>query len=78
MNLFASKILSQLSLGDDGIYNSGFLTCDQEDEIKLRENVAARIYPNYLHEVCKHHSIAVMDREVKTFLQNKLIKAGGK
>ena len=43
----------------------------QDSELKLREKVAGHIYIDYLQEVSKHHSIEVMDREIKLFL-NKI------
>ena len=42
----------------------------QNDEIQLRKKVAVNKYSNYLLEVSKHHSIPVMDVEVKRFLKN--------
>ena len=63
-----NAILSDLKLGDDGIYGYDFTNVDQTDEIKLRASVAARDYVNYLEEISIHHSIPVMDREVDRFL----------
>ena len=63
-----NEILSDLKLGDDGIYGYDFTNVDQTDEIKLRASVGARYYVNYLEEISTHHSIPVMDREVDRFL----------
>ena len=41
---------------------------DQADEVHEREAVAQREYPDLLLEVARHHSIPVMDREVRSFL----------
>ena len=61
--------LEGLELGADGIY-SGVLPAavDQADEMREREAVARRDYPDLLSEVGLHHSIPVMDREVRLFL----------
>ena len=64
------KILSKLQLGQDGIYSYEFKNIEQNVEIKLRESVASHAYQDYLHEISKHHSVPVMDREVKLFLNS--------
>lgn len=61
-------ILSHLRLGDDGIYSYDFTNTEQNAEITLRESVASHAYHDYLYEIAKHHSVPVMDREVRLFL----------
>jgi ubiquinone/menaquinone biosynthesis C-methylase UbiE len=68
MDRCVTKILERLELGDDHIYNSKFVSSGQEDEIQLRESVASTVYDNYLMEIASHHSITVMDKEVRLFL----------
>lgn len=68
MERYVTKILEQLKLGDDHIYTSKFVSSEQEDEIKLRESIASIAYDNYLMEISSHHSIPVMDKEVRLFL----------
>lgn len=63
-----TKILERLEIGDDHIYTSKFVSSGQKDEIKLRESVASTVYDDYLVEIAKHHSIPVMDKEVRLFL----------
>ena len=53
----------------DGIYGQVDYYSGQEDERKLREDLASFQYSNYLHEISKHHSIEVMDAEVEKFLK---------
>ena len=60
-------ILNKLTLGNDGIYSYDFNNIDQEGEIKLRESEANKTYDNYFDTLSKHHSIPVMNREVKLF-----------
>jgi SAM-dependent methyltransferase len=40
----------------------------QADEVREREAIARREYPDLLVEIGRHHSIPVMDREVRWFL----------
>jgi len=62
--------LDGLRLEADGIYSSHVAqTAEQADEIRLREAVAAGKYPDLLDEVARHHSIRVMDRELRLFLE---------
>ena len=63
-----SNILKNLTMGDDKIYSSQFVNTSQEEEIKLRELVSSVVYDDYLKEIAKHHSISVMSKEVKLFL----------
>ncbi len=63
-------IFDKLSIGDDNIFTYRFINTLQQEEIKLRESVATLIDDGYLEEVAKHHSIPVMDKEVKRFLSS--------
>lgn len=63
-----SNILKNLTKGDDKIYSSQFVNTSQEEEIKLRDLVSSVVYDDYLKEIAKHHSIPVMSKEVKLFL----------
>ena len=61
--------LEGLELGADGIYSGALPSAvDQADEVREREAVGRRDYPDPLSEVGLHHSIPVMDREVRLFL----------
>ena len=62
------QILSDLQLGEDGIYSHDFKNIELDAEVKLRELVASHNYQDYLHEISKHHSVPVMDSEVILFL----------
>ena len=64
-----------MSLGSDGIW--GFVTeyGEQQEEKLLRQSVAKQHHGDYLHIVRSHHSIPVMDVEIKKFL--KQIPFGG-
>jgi SAM-dependent methyltransferase len=56
-------------LGTDGIYSAALpAASDQTDEIQEREVIARREYPDLLVEVGRHHSMPVMEREVRSFL----------
>lgn len=65
------QILKNYKSNNDGIYgnleNSNLH--GQEKEIHLRNQVADKIYNNYLLEISNHHSIGVMDLEVASFLK---------
>jgi ubiquinone/menaquinone biosynthesis C-methylase UbiE len=63
------SFLSHLILGDDGIFGVVKHSEFQTDERVLREKVASVKYNNYLLEISKYHSIEVMDKEVKKFIQ---------
>ncbi len=56
--------------GPDGIYSAPMPSSasGQDAERKLREQVAAQQYDNYLATLAHHHSIPVMDHEVDRFL----------
>ena len=64
-----AAILNGLELEADGIYSSAFpKATGQADEIRERETFALRKHPDLLLEIGRHHSIPVMDREVRLFL----------
>ena len=76
------EMLDKLILDDDGIYSYAFNNIDQEDEIKTRISVADEIYNDYLSALSQHHSIPVMDKEVRFFCDRmpknaKIIDVGG-
>jgi ubiquinone/menaquinone biosynthesis C-methylase UbiE len=65
-----TAILKALTLEADGIYSSVLPSAArQADEVRERERVARRRYPDLMHEIARHHSIPVMDREVRRFLR---------
>jgi ubiquinone/menaquinone biosynthesis C-methylase UbiE len=74
-NPTVSSLLAKLKMGDEGIYGYDFSNLDQNEEMRLRESVAARDYDDYLGEVSAHHSVPVMDAEVDRFLQ-QIVKNG--
>lgn len=61
--------LARLTLGDDGIWGNAMPSESQKDEQALREKVASAEYCDYLLEIPKHHSIEVMDKEVREFIK---------
>ncbi len=63
------KILSYLELGEDNVFSYDFTNIEQDEELKLRESVASQNYQDYLDEISNHHSIPVMNREVKLYLK---------
>ncbi len=65
-----SIILGGLELGADGIYSAVLAAApDQADEVREREVIARLEHPDLLLEIGRHHSIPVMDRELRTFLR---------
>ena len=64
-----NEILSGLSQDENGVWYSSFENTSQQKEIRLRKKVAAKIYDDYLDEVANHHSVEVMDYEVRRALQ---------
>jgi len=66
-------LLQALTKDTNGIYSYPFANKEQELEVKLRTKVAnVAVYEQhdqYLNEVCRHHSVPVMDREVRLFLE---------
>jgi len=69
MNREAFQYCKEIAIGDDGIFGNDIDTSEQNDELKLRESVAAQDYDNYLDSIRYSHSIPVMDYEVDRFLQ---------
>ena len=63
-----SGLLDQMKKGADGIYGSVAAGGSQQVEIDMRRDVATRLYDDYLGEISQHHSVPVMDREVRRFL----------
>ena len=68
MDIRLKQILKNFEIDKDGIYGVPFENGEQEDEIKLREREANQLYSDYLDEISNHHSIPVMDYEVKRAL----------
>jgi ubiquinone/menaquinone biosynthesis C-methylase UbiE len=69
-------ILDGLTLEADGIYSAPLPVLEQQaDEFRERAAVGGRDYPDLLLEISRHHSIPVMDREVREFLRG--IPVGG-
>jgi ubiquinone/menaquinone biosynthesis C-methylase UbiE len=68
---------NNIPIGDDGIYSSpdAGSSDQQAEEKKLRESVANLEYENYLEAISQSHSIPVMDREVKRFVDSMPYKA---
>jgi hypothetical protein len=67
------ELLEQSLLKDEnGIFFEQNLKINesQKDELSLREGIASKTYDNYLEELSNHHSIPVMDKEVRLFLKN--------
>ena len=64
-----AAILDGLEREADGIYSAVLpKTAEQGDEMREREAFAARDHADLLVEISRHHSIPVMDREVRRFL----------
>jgi len=63
-------ILDRLINGPDGIYGYDFDASAQADEIAMRSIVADAEPGNDLDIISRHHSIPVMDREVRRFLRH--------
>ena len=68
-------LLNNLLKDEDDIFGTAIINEDQAFEHKLREEVAAVVYDDYLLTIAKHHSIEVMDKEVNNFL-SKIPKNG--
>ncbi len=62
-------------MGDDGIYGEEIDYGDQILELETREKVTKKINKSFLNEISRHHSIPVMDYEVKNFI--KVIPTNG-
>ena len=48
MSLKINQILAGLSTDENGVWCSELKNSSQQEEIKLREKVAAKIYDNYI------------------------------
>lgn len=53
---------------ENKVYKKNINSHYQNKEFKIRKKVAKKNYPNYLKEISLHHSISVMDKEVKKFI----------
>lgn len=65
-----SALLSVLDFGTDGIWSGAVPQGSQEAERKMRERVAAAHHGDYMENIAKHHSVPVMDYEVRRFLDS--------
>ena len=63
------EIISHLPRDEEWIFCSTFENTSQQSEIKFREAVANQTYDNYLKEIANHHSVEVMDYEVRRVLK---------
>jgi SAM-dependent methyltransferase len=64
----------------DGIYDAlssveGNINHQQAEEVRLREQVAAVQYHDYLAAIARYHSVPVMDYEVDLFLRHMPLNA---
>jgi ubiquinone/menaquinone biosynthesis C-methylase UbiE len=50
------------------VFNKKISSRYQNKELKIRKKVAKKNYQNYLKEISLHHSINVMDNEIKKFI----------
>ena len=50
------------------VYKKNINSLHQNKEFIIRKKVAKKKYQNYLKEISLHHSINVMDKEVKKFI----------
>ena len=64
-----NEILSGLPRDENGVWCSLFENISQKDEIQIREKVATKVYDNYMDEIANHHSVEVMDYEVRRALK---------
>jgi ubiquinone/menaquinone biosynthesis C-methylase UbiE len=62
-------ILDGLALEADGIYSSTLPATPQADEIRARAAVARGEYADVMAEISRHHSVPVMDAEIRLFLR---------
>ena len=53
---------------ENKVYKKNINSLYQNKEFIIRKKVAKKNYPNYLKEISLHHSISVMDKEVKKFI----------
>jgi ubiquinone/menaquinone biosynthesis C-methylase UbiE len=63
-----NHLVANMLLDSDGIWGVVADYGNQKDEKELRQSVANKVYGNYLSQISLHHSIPVMDSEVKKFL----------
>jgi len=64
------SLLTGFERGPDGIYSCPLLhDSAQAGEVATRRSSAAVQFGHHLVEVSRHHSIPVMDREVRRFLR---------
>jgi ubiquinone/menaquinone biosynthesis C-methylase UbiE len=69
-NVTVAAILAGLEVDREGIYSAGPpAASSQAEEQRSRDAVARRAYDDVLGEIGRHHSIPVMDREVRAFLR---------
>lgn len=61
------NLFSNLRMNEEGIYSYEFDVGDQAEELLLRQEIA-NISKDYLNIISRSHSIPVMDREVRLFL----------
>ena len=64
-------ILKNYNKDSQGIFIGNFRVKSQFNEFVLRKKVASKNYGNYFNEISNHHSIEVMDNEVKIFLKKQ-------
>jgi ubiquinone/menaquinone biosynthesis C-methylase UbiE len=67
--------LEGLRVDGDGIYGTPARNEAQSTEMELRERVAQQTYDDYLGTIARHHSVPVMDAEVRRFVEK--IPEGG-
>ena len=60
-------ILKNFIIDKNNIYGNSTINLSQQIEHQLREDVANIEYSDYLLEISKHHSVGVMDHEIKLF-----------
>jgi len=72
---FINSVFANLKKGSDNIWGEVSNYGEQKLEQETRLAVANQTYSNYLSEIALHHSIPVMDGEIKKFLNN--IPKGG-
>jgi ubiquinone/menaquinone biosynthesis C-methylase UbiE len=70
-----NKFLKNIKCNDDYIWGNVNNYGKQEQEKLLRIEISNKKYKNYLSEIKNHHSIPVMDCEIKKFL-NKIPENG--
>jgi len=81
MNAKENTLISH-KMDKDGIYYAQINNVEQNEEVNFRKGIASKSYDNDLDEISKHHSIPVMDNEVRRFINQippngKIIDIGG-